>query len=531
MKITHNINISGIVFQMDEDAYQALNNYLDKLRKHFTPSEDTEEIIQDIESRIAELLSQRISDHKQVINMEDVSWIIKTLGQPDEFEGSEGSPGTFPAAEPGEKRFFRDPDGRFIGGICAGIAAYFNIDPLWIRIIFLLSIFAGGFGVVIYLILWAVIPEARNSAEKLAMRGRKVTISSIEKSIMEEVGMLKGKFGKISEHQSQVVKGVSSATRSIVDGLIRIAYGILKFTLKILLILLGTTLVLTGFFLFVAIVIFIFGLGGPLIMESHNIFPLFPEYSRLLMGCEMDIVPIQLALLIVFGVPLLMIFYNGLRLILGFERIRNFGMIAFYVWIIGFTVTIFLSLKTYNNLRYSDSKTEVIKPDTICSDTIKICFHGNMDLPDDQFLNFNDDPGLVYGKNDHFYLLPKVIIQKSDKDHYSITKTISSHGRSFSDIRKRLNQIDFKVNLYQDSLFISPYYLIPGKDCWHLERINIRIEVPEGKYISLGEGRWILPGYVEEENLSYIYNKRVRLDSVSTYRMTKNGLEGLDFPY
>ena len=155
MKKTFNINISGIIFHIDEDAYEKLSLYLKRLKQHFDKTDSGKDIIGDIENRIAELLQEKLSDKKQVITLADIDEVITLMGEPYEFseeeETSSNSQQSYQKTY--GKRLFRDTDTRIIGGVCSGIAAYFNIDPLWVRLGFVLAAFSG-FGFLIYLILW-----------------------------------------------------------------------------------------------------------------------------------------------------------------------------------------------------------------------------------------------------------------------------------------------------------------------------------------------------------------------------------------
>ena len=170
MKRTFTANINGLIFHIDEDAYDRLQAYMRSIKTHFANQDGTDEITSDIESRIAELMQLLITPQKQVITIEDVESIIKQLGEPQEMSEEEE-----PQKEEKEKRayssnvgkrFFRDPDNKVISGVCAGIAAYFNIDPVIIRILFVVFFLIGGSSFWVYIVLWIAIPEAKTSVEK-----------------------------------------------------------------------------------------------------------------------------------------------------------------------------------------------------------------------------------------------------------------------------------------------------------------------------------------------------------------------------
>jgi len=186
MKITVSINLGGYSFNIDEDAYSELKRYLKSLEIHFAGEESSSEIISDIETRMAELFRARLSAFKQVITMDDVRYAVTVLGTPEDISDSEGTSAGDKFSTPGYHRMYRDPDRRIIGGVCAGIGAYWRIDPWIVRIIFLVLTMMGGLGILIYLILYIVIPEAKTTSQKIEMKGNPVNIHNIKESVKNE---------------------------------------------------------------------------------------------------------------------------------------------------------------------------------------------------------------------------------------------------------------------------------------------------------------------------------------------------------
>jgi phage shock protein PspC (stress-responsive transcriptional regulator) len=186
MKITVSINLGGYSFNIDEDAYAELKRYLKNLELHFAGEESSSEILSDIETRMAELFRTKLTNYKQVINIEDVNQAISILGTPEDISDSEGPSARDKFASPGYHRMYRDTDHRIIGGVCAGMGAYWDIEPLIIRIIFIVLILAGGLGALVYLILYIVLPEAKTTAQKIEMKGHPVNINNITESVKKE---------------------------------------------------------------------------------------------------------------------------------------------------------------------------------------------------------------------------------------------------------------------------------------------------------------------------------------------------------
>ena len=185
MKITVSINLGGYSFNIDEDAYAELKRYLRNLELHFAGEESSSEILSDIESRMSELFRSKLTTYKQVINIDDVRQVESVMGTPEDISDNEGPSARDKFSSPGYHRMYRDTDHRVIGGVCAGIAAYWNTELWLVRVIFFVLAMMGV-GILIYLILYIVLPEARTTAEKIAMKGNPVNIHNIKDSVKQE---------------------------------------------------------------------------------------------------------------------------------------------------------------------------------------------------------------------------------------------------------------------------------------------------------------------------------------------------------
>ena len=228
MKKTFNINLGGIVFHIDEDAYDLLDKYLSNLRIHFSKEEGAEEIVHDMELRISELFSERLNEKNQVITLKDVEEIIAQMGKPEEFsDDTTQDTSEYIKEEKGPKRLFRDPDNKVIGGVCSGIAAYLGWDVTAVRIIFIalaLPFILNGSlilnGVVIaYIIAWIIIPEANTATEKLSMKGMKVNVENIGKTVTD--GFEKVNDYVKSDKPRSILHKIGEAIVSVVGFLVK----------------------------------------------------------------------------------------------------------------------------------------------------------------------------------------------------------------------------------------------------------------------------------------------------------------------
>jgi len=205
MKKTININLGGHPITIDEDAYEMLDNYLSRINEYFATSEGREEIVHDIETRIAELFQRELKGSR-IVSAKEVKSVIEIMGVPEDF-GEEGATveedaeksesatssgkksrqdyGSQPRAP---KRLFRDPSNKVIGGVASGLSAYFGIDdPVWLRIAFVLLLFTTGVGLVAYIVLWIIVPKAKTASDRLAMRGAPINVDSIANNVEEDL--------------------------------------------------------------------------------------------------------------------------------------------------------------------------------------------------------------------------------------------------------------------------------------------------------------------------------------------------------
>jgi len=193
MKKTYSVNLGNRVYNIDDDAYLRLKDYLDRIESHFSDQKEREDIINDIEMRISELFNERLGSVRQVITLKDVEETIKIMGDPHEISGDEEQASASRERSYGPRRLYRDPDDRMIGGVCSGLGAYLGLDPVIVRILFILFLIFG-IGFLVYIILWIVVPEARTTAQKLEMRGDPVNVSNIGRFMSDEFESVKKSF-------------------------------------------------------------------------------------------------------------------------------------------------------------------------------------------------------------------------------------------------------------------------------------------------------------------------------------------------
>ncbi len=224
MKKTVSINLGGFAFTIDEDAYVHLNGYLSTIERHFSKSEGCEDIISDIEYRICELFQEGM-EGRQIITQKDLNEVIKTMGRPEDFGAEPIEDGYTQPKKTDEpliktgKKLYRDKEHGMLGGVIAGLAAYFGVkNALILRLIWLVLAISGGIGVAIYFILWAVVPEAITASDKLAMKGEPINVENIAKTIEEEIDELSKKINDISNGLSKKRNKKDDSSKSYGNG-------------------------------------------------------------------------------------------------------------------------------------------------------------------------------------------------------------------------------------------------------------------------------------------------------------------------
>ncbi|MDE0791952.1 MAG: PspC domain-containing protein, partial [Schleiferiaceae bacterium] len=329
MKPTIDINLGGMLFHLDDDAYKALQSYLKALDKHLQTVDGRQEILSDIESRIAELLTERLASTRQVVSMLDVDAVKETLGSPSEFgpdpvdEPSQGySEPQDSSARPKRprRRLYRDDQDRVVGGVASGIAAFFNWDPLVLRVLFLLLLFTGG-GVLLYIILWVLMPKAVTTAERLAMRGEPVTVETIRNKVETEFDKVKNSMDDmdVKGRFSRGARRTSSVLGRILRVCARIVIGFVSVALLVTAIAIGTVALN-----------FLIG-DGSVISESGKL----SELSEVIMPAGYSMTYLWIMTILVLSGPIIFIILLNLRAFFGMRYNRpssrmlgGFGMLA-----------------------------------------------------------------------------------------------------------------------------------------------------------------------------------------------------------
>ena len=350
MKKTININLAGFVFYIDEDAYEELQKYLKNIKTYLGNTEGREEIIDDIESRIAELFSEK---QKQVITLIEVSEVIEVMGQPEDYM-SEDETEQKTSYKSSNKRLYRDSDSTVLGGVCSGIGHYLSIDAIWIRLIFLAMIWSGV-SILFYFILWAIIPKAETTAQKLEMKGKAATFSNIEDYVRKGYENVKDDFKNVDfkgagEKAKQGASGFFALIGELISKLFSALGKVLSFIANILGKLLGVIILTTTVALIIALTVS-FIIGSFIDINIGNDLLSMPGFEFIRPDWRGPFHPIwyHISMMLTFGIPAFSLLLFALQLLFkNMGRLSGgikIGLLA--VWMISLISFIILSLTQF----------------------------------------------------------------------------------------------------------------------------------------------------------------------------------------
>jgi phage shock protein PspC (stress-responsive transcriptional regulator) len=519
MKKAIKINLSGLIFHIDDDAYEKLKTYLDTISRHFSDKQESKEIIDDIESRIAELFQERITAENQVITLSIVNEVIDIMGNPEDIADSgEGADEkrSFHDSYAYSKRLYRDPENSVIGGVCGGLAAYFAVDPVIFRLLFVIFFFAGGASILVYVILWIVLPKAETAAQKLEMRGEKVNVSNLEKKIREEYDHVKE---NVKENVSKAKNSETfKKTERAASDFFEVLGKILLVFVKVILIIIGTSLVIGGIGILIGLITLPFVGIHIFPFESYN-FSLGDLLIPFTDPVSVTLLVIAVTLLIL--IPVAAMIYGLIKLIFNLRtRNRGLGVGAITLWVV--SLLMIIGIVAFESGNYSDFGRDSFSQDLqIGSDTLFIKINKEQEeyLKDESLFDLADRWYLIEDA-EAFYGRIDLDIEIASGDMFSLEIEKESKGRTWEKAKENATNIDYSFRARGNSLTLDPYYSVKTDYKWRLPRVETIIRVPEGKVVVLDrETRDYLEGVRNVEHLSD-WNMAGK-----TWKMTEEGLE------
>ena len=522
MKKTIRINISGLIFNLDEDAYSKLQQYLNSITNKFLNTEEGNEVIADVEARIAELFQEKVGDRKEVINLGDIDYIISIMGKPEDFEETyepeeETQYKSSPSAK-SSRRVYRDSENRVVSGLSSGIAAYFGIDPIIVRVIFVLATLFYGASLLVYILLWIIIPEAVTTSQKLEMRGEAINVENIEKSIKDEFTNVKTSFSKW-----QNSKGYSNLSNNI-SSIVHFIGKIAVITFKALLVIFGIWLFfvslgilgsLTGIFFFNDTIVSPFT-WNDINFAFSDLIKLFTDPFTATTGM------ISMYLLVI--IPALAVIFFSLKMIFRFKvQNRAIGIIGITLWLVSLMTLAVAGFRTAYNFK---SDADISKNYTLenNNDTLYVKLsnpntdryrHHAKERFNRVYVDFENNLKLS-GK-------PRLYIDKSDNNEIKMSIVRESRGMTKDIAFDNIKDITYNWQQDDSLLTLNRYFQINGTKKIRDQELNIYLKIPVGKTIYLG--KHIFQIAYDIDNVQNIYDGNM---TEEYWLMTEDGLSLLD---
>ena len=538
MNKTININLGGIFFHIDEQAYQKLKLYLDAIRRSLSDDpQGRDEILNDIELRIGELLSERITNDRMVINDSDIDEITKIMGRPEDYSVDEELFEDEPKYRPktASKKLFRDSDDKFLGGVCSGMAHYFGMDVIWMRLLWLVLFFFFGTGILVYILLWILIPQAETTAEKLQMKGEPVNISNIERKIRGEFQDVSSRVKDGVNDMTEKVKSsefknkTKSGIQEVIDTLGKIILAILNVFGKFI----GAILIFIAAATLIGLIIAAFSVGSIGILGFHGDFMNFPPifFDTLHQPYMFDSI-LPSWLLVIFGflaiaIPFVVLFMLGLKIlssnVKSFSTATKLSLLG--VWIIAILGLSFAGINFATQSAYDGVHNQTEELPIAAMDTLNIKLIGNDNLSNKKELRRSYGSEIVYD-NDVKKLYStriNVDLKSSDKETAFVKIRKESNGNNRLNANKDAESIEYEFSLNEKDLLLNGYFLSDFRNKFKDQAIDITVYLPINSVVYLDASTKTFLNDVD--NVQNIYDGDM---PKHYFKMTEKGLECLD---
>ncbi|MDV6169850.1 PspC domain-containing protein [Flavobacterium sp. DG1-102-2] len=491
MNKTVSINLGGFYFHIDEDAYQKLNRYFDAIRRSLSP-DTKDEIMSDIEGRIAELLSEKLKSDKQVVGTKEVEDIIAVMGQPEDYKIDEDTTGEQKFKDtyntgipdysyPRTKKFYRDGEKGMIGGVCAGLSHYFRIDPLWIRIVFILSLFVSfGSSTFIYLLLWVLIPKAVSTTEKLEMTGEPINISNIEKKVKEEIDQIAGKLQSVD--YDKLGANAKYGAEKLGSGIGTVFSAIFTVIAKVV----GAFIAVTSAIMLGVAVVFFISLLFTSSFKNSMWYPWLGGFNY----TETSVPLMGVAVFFVVAIPLFILFLLGLKILV--DNLKPIGNVTRYtllaIWLISAISVIYISV---NQAAEISAEGKIVSKTTLNvtdSEMLEIKFRYNNYF--DKSIDYNDDfkfrqdslgNDVIYSNNISLYIL------KTDEKKPFLQIEKLANGKSSSEARERAEKIKYGFKFENNILTLDNYLLTDLNNKYRNQSVEVYLYLPENTVFKCDE--------------------------------------------
>jgi phage shock protein PspC (stress-responsive transcriptional regulator) len=525
------ININGIVFHIEEDAYEVLKNYMTDVKRHFLDSADSLEITTDIENRIAEMFNEILArDSKQVIVEQDVQYVISQMGTVEDFASADedapptaGAPFTYKTEN---RKLFRDQDDHLIGGVCSGIASYFDLQPVWIRLAFAIAFCFFGTGLFLYVILWIVIPKAITRADRMAMKGERLDLQGFKRNFEDELKTVQGHVNSLHAEAKPLIYKTRDFAGDFFDHLRSFLGGAASVLVKIF----GVIIMLTcvGFTIALIVMMFAFFAYGK--HDLHNIFPfsiINDEYSF----------PFITAAFLLLALPLIGIMLLASRLVFNRTAVnRTSGYTMLVIWIASLFIVVYYSIEVAAEFRSGGtiSQTVSIKPNAQNIYHLKLNNVRYLSSEDSARLDIKHGfAGKIILDNDNDYDndmnengSPRNVtihVERSDIAQPVLVESFEARGRNYADALMNARNTIYNFNQVDSVLRFDRHIQKTGNKAWRGQEVRLTLKMPLNAKLVIDHN---LDRYLDGVDVWGCQrdNKNEGAPS-ATFTMTDNGLQ------
>jgi len=487
MEKTIIINIGNTIIHIEESAYELLKAYLNEVKQYFANHADDLEIVTDIENRIAELLTEQLEEQKkQVVDSANVNSVIAQMGRVQDFDTAEEG-----EEEPvinnayqyqyTEKKLYRDMDDRVVAGVCSGIAHYINADPKWIRLATLLISFVGGFGVLVYALLWIIMPKAKSRVEKMEMKGEPANLQGFQKNLDEELQAVKERLNEVNKHAQPIFGRIGIFIGEFFEWLGRFISGTGKVIFKVI----AGFIVVFGVLFLLTLIIGVAAFQG---FWDASIYEYFP-FSIVNEGNRGIIV---FGAFIVCFVPVLALVLFSIRVAFNKQAInKTLSFALLIIWLAGVAVTGYQAAKISSEFKQHAELTQTTDLKAYPVYTINI----------DKSKYFSKEDSVAYhidANNRHQIVVDdfedgpfvspnhiRIDINKSETGVTRLTQKYESQGKTFQSALQNAQNISYNYVVKDSELIFSPRFQLRKGTIWRNQEVRLTLEIPVGTRLIL----------------------------------------------
>ncbi|WP_293743793.1 PspC domain-containing protein [uncultured Pedobacter sp.] len=487
MEKTIIINIGNTIIHIEESAYERLKAYLNEVKNYFANHADDLEIVTDIENRIAELLTEQLEEQKkQVVDSANVNAVIAQMGRVQDFDTAEEGEeqpvinNTY-QHQYVEKKLYRDMDERVVAGVCAGIAHFVNADPKWIRLGTLLISFVGGFGVLVYALLWIIMPKAKSRVEKMEMKGEPANLQGFQKNLDEELQAVKERLGEVNKHAQPIFGRIGIFIGEFFEWLGRFISGTGKVIFKVI----AGVIVVAGILFLLALIIGTAAFQGFWDASIYEYFP-FSIVNESNRGI------ILLGAFIVCFVPVLALVLFSIRVAFNKQAInKTLSFALLIIWLAGVAVTGYQAARISSEFKQHAELTQTTDLKAYPVYTINI----------DKSKYFSKEDSVAYhidANNRHQIVVDdfedgpfvspnhiRIDINKSETGVTRLTQKYESQGKTFQSALQNAQNISYNYVVKDSELIFSPRFQLRKGTIWRNQEVRLNLEIPVGTKLIL----------------------------------------------